>query len=40
LQLELREADVDAVEECEQVADHDERHQPPRYLLDDVGRRR
>ena len=34
LQLELREADVDAVEEREQVADHDQRHESPGDFAD------
>ncbi|MNI54090.1 hypothetical protein D3C73_1089680 [compost metagenome] len=34
LQLELGETDVDTIEEREQVADHDQRHQSPRDLAD------
>ncbi|MNV38516.1 hypothetical protein D3C71_1300760 [compost metagenome] len=34
LQLELGEADVDAIEKREQVADHDQRHQAPGDLAD------
>src|SRR5262249_55307782 len=37
LQLRLGEADVDAVEEGEEVTDHDERHQPPGHLADQRG---